>query len=120
MGIWHIHLLTTMPTTLIQAVLSATDPLHGPAHGALERALFLLQQGTNAAGCLNLMVERDECYFEAIDSPHPAAIANAVTLIPLLFKNGDSLSPVSAQCAKYNCPPAIQHALGIASFPHIN
>ena len=62
------------------------------------------------------MVQRDEENFEAINTPNPEAIENALALIPLLGINGGTITQDSLDSAKYNCPPSIQEAL--RQLPH--
>lgn len=99
------------PEQLTTAVLAATDPLHGPQEGAMAAALELLRSGALAQGTADEMVRRDEIFFEAVNIPHPAAVANAVQLIHLLAEAGDTLSEAAAHSALYNCPPPVQEAL---------
>lgn len=100
-----------MRSILEETVLAATDSLHGPAIGAVEKARELLAKGTCADYIPDAMVARDEQYFEAISTPHPEAVRNALELLPLLNKAGAGISQQSLDSAKYNCPPAIQQEL---------
>ena len=100
-----------MRTVLEEAVLAATDPLAGPEDGAMEKALQLLKQGTPADYIADALVSRDELVFQAVETPNPQAVANALELLPLLAKAGAGISRDSLDSAKYNCPPAIQAEL---------
>lgn len=101
-----------MRTVLEEAVLTATDPLTGPEAGAMEKALELLNNGTCADYIPDAMVERDELKFEAVGTPHPEAVQNALKLIALMEQSGTCISANALASARYNCPPAIQEALG--------
>lgn len=101
-----------MRTVLEEAVLAATDPLTGPEAGAMEKALRLLNNGTCADYIPDAMVARDELKFEAVDTPHPEAVQNALELIALMEQSGTCISAGSLASARYNCSPAIQEALG--------
>lgn len=100
-----------MRTVLEEAVLAATDPQNGPTNGAREKALRLLAEGISADYIPDAMVERDELVFEAVETPHPQAVANAVELLPHLAKAGAHITQASLDTAKYNSPPAIQAEL---------
>jgi hypothetical protein len=105
-----------MCTILEENVLAATDSLHGPVTGAMEKAMQLLSTGTRADFIADAMVQRDEENFEAITTPNPEAIENALALIPLLGINGASITQDSLDSAKYNCQPSVQAAL--RQLPH--
>ncbi len=105
-----------MRTILEENVLAATDTLHGPVTGAMEKAMQLLSTGTRADFIADAMVQRDEENFEAITTPNPEAIENALALIPLLGINGATITQDSLDSAKYNCQPSVQAAL--RQLPH--
>lgn len=105
-----------MRSVLEESVLAATDTLHGPVVGAMEKAMQLLSDGTRADFIADAMVQRDEENFEAINTPNPEAIENALALIPLLGVAGATITQDSLDSAKYNCPPSIQEAL--RQLPH--
>ena len=105
-----------MRTILEESVLAATDTLHGPVVGAMEKALQLLSDGTRADFIADAMVQRDEENFEAITTPNPEAIENALVLIPLLGAAGATITQDSLDSAKYNCQPSVQSAL--QQLPH--
>lgn len=105
-----------MRTILEESVLAATDTLHGPVVGAMEKALQLLSDGTRADFIADAMVQRDEDNFEAITTPNPEAIENALVLIPLLGNAGATITQDSLESAKYNCQPSVQAAL--RQLPH--
>lgn len=97
-------------SVLLESVLQATDPLHHHSDAPLKRAVELLHAGANARGCLQAMVELHELYFEATDANSGAyeqALRNALLLIPMLLRAGDTLTPRMLQSAKYNCAPEI-------------
>lgn len=100
-----------MRSELEEAVLAATDPLHGPEPGAMQKACRLLARGTRADYIPEAMVARDELFFEAVGTPHKEAVDNAVYLIPLLGGAGATINQETLQSAGYNCPPAIQAEL---------
>ena len=77
----------------------------------MEKALRLLKQGIPADYIADALVSRDELVFQAVDTPNPQAVANAVKLLPLLAQAGAGISRDSLDSAKYNCPPAIQAEL---------
>ncbi len=96
---------------LEEAVLAAIDPLHGPQEGAQQKARRLLAKGTRADYIADAIVDIYELYFEAMESPNPQAVANALELLPLLAKAGAGITQNNLDSAKYNCPPAIQAEL---------
>lgn len=100
-----------MRSELEEAVLAATDPLHGPEPGAMEKACRLLARGTRADYIPEAMVARDELFFEAVGTPHKEAVTNAVYLIPLLGGAGATINQETLKSAAYNCSPAIQAEL---------
>lgn len=93
------------------SVLAATDPLNGPAPGAMEKALRLLARGTNAGNIADAMVARDEDFFEAIREPHPQALTNTLILLPLLAAAHGTITQQSLDSARYNCPVSMQQEL---------
>lgn len=108
------QMLTPSMKLLRDAVLAATDPLHLPVHNAVDKACQLIRQETQVRGIIDAMIERDECYFEAIQRESPAyhaAVHHALELIPLLIAAGDSPSPQALASARYNCDPLIQQAI---------
>ena len=97
-------------SVLLESVMQATDPLHHHGNAPLKRAVELLHAGANARGCLQAMVELHELYFEATDAStasYEHALRNALHLIPLLLRAGDTVTPQMLQSAKYNCAPEI-------------
>lgn len=101
-------------TALQLAVLAATDSIHPQQGNPLSISRLLLQNGADATGCLNAMVEQHELYFEATDRDSPiyqTAVAHAVELIPLLAAAGDTVSKEARDSARYNCDVAIQRVL---------
>lgn len=97
-------------SALLDAVLQATDPLHHHGEAPLKRAVQLLSTGANARGCLQAMVELHEFYFEATDASaasYEHALRNALLLVPMLLRAGDTVTPQMLQSAKYNCAPEI-------------
>ena len=100
-----------MRSVLEETVLAATDPLHGPTEGALERAHELLTRGTPVDYIIDSMVERDELVFEAVETPNRQAVENALELLPLLARAGATISQESLDSARYNCPPDLQKEL---------
>lgn len=108
----EVHSITEL--NLQAAVLAATDPLHGPVVGAMQRALLLLQHGADPRGTIDAMIERDECFFESTDQNSPAyqsAVANEIILIQMLANAGATLSRESYDSARYNCAPCVQTVL---------
>ncbi len=104
-----------MRTLLEEAVLAATDPLDGPTEGAMAKAQELLARGTPVDYIADAMVERDELLFEAVDTPNPQAVANAIELLPQLAAAGATISQTSLDSARYNCPPSLLKEL--SKFP---
>lgn len=101
-------------TAIQLAVLAATDTIHPQQGDTMQIVQLLLQNGADASGCLNAMVEQHELYFEATDqhsSIYSAAVSNATALIPKLAAAGDTISKEALDSARYNCDPTIQQAL---------
>lgn len=99
---------------LKETVLAATDSLHLPPSNTMATARRLIRQASHVHGIMDAMVERDECYFEAVQRHSPAylaAVQHALELIPLLAAAGDYPAPHALASARYNCDPLIQQAL---------
>lgn len=104
---------------LKETVLAATDPLHLPPYNTMATARRLIRQASHVHGIIDAMIERDECYFEAVQLHSPAyltAVQHALELIPLLAAAGDCPTPHALDSARYNCDPLIQQAL-LAALP---